>query len=246
MPAQTGSRTFKTRRRKRKGAKQRQNEVLANPLLACLEELHELQTALRLLGDSPYRTYCVYEAYLKEKINTELWQQYWGVPEFGDYHERMWVEKLLPYTFPGNYIILGCADCLPAIFYENAKKMRSVKWFLKARHYSREVQEFTEEFFEEYGLAIEVHLLGGEEWIRVTPGSEVPVNVLDFTGEEKMSACDVAKGSVWLDMDSVDGKSRRIENRNPDINYFSLKKLWKQRQKEPICLDTICKNGYNT
>lgn len=216
-------------------------------MCACLEELHELQTALCLLGDSPYWIYCAYEGYLKEKINQELWKQYWSLPEFEDYRERMWAEKLLPYTVHGHYMILGYADWLPFFFCENVKKMRSVKWFLKEKHYSKEVQEFLDEFFEEYGLAVEVHLLDeGEEWIRVRPQSTVPVNVLDFTGEEKISACDVAKGSVWLDMDALDGKSRRISARNPGISYFSLKKLWQQRQKEPICLDTISKNGYNT
>lgn len=213
----------------------------------CLEELSCLQTAFILLGDGPYRIYCVYEECLKEKLDRKLWRQYWEIPEFTDYRQCMWVEKLMQYTFPGPYILLGYADCLPGLLQKYAKSLRNVKWFLQEAQYSSGVEAFVEEFLREYGLAIEVHLLTESEvWCRVRPSSTLPVNVLDFTGEEKISACDVAKGSVWLDMDSLDGKSRRIETRNPDVSYFSMKKLWRQRQKEAICLDTISKNGYNT
>lgn len=214
---------------------------------ACLEELTELQTVFVLLGDGPYRIYCVYEAYLKERLDRSLWRQYWEIPEFSDYRQYMWAEKLMQYSFPGTYILLGYADCLPRIMREYSKSLRSVKWFLKEAQYTPWVEELTEDFPAEYGLAIEVHLLVDREpWLRVCPNSEIPVNVLDFTGEEKLSACELAEGSVWLDMDSLDGKCRRIETRNPGVSYFSLKKLWKQRQKEVICLDTIGKNGYNT
>ena len=221
--------------------------AVRNETAACLEELTELQTVFILLGDGPYRIYCVYEAYLKEKLDRSLWRQYWEIPEFTDYRQYMWVEKLMQYTFPGPYILLGYADCLPRILREHSKSLRSVKWFLKEAQYSSGVEEFVEEFLEEYGLAIEIHLLAEKElWLGVRPGSTFPVNVLDFSGEEKLSACDAARGSVWLDMDSLDGKNRRIESRNPGVSYFSMKKLWKQRQKEAICLDTIGKNGYNT
>lgn len=208
------------------------------------EELKDWQVALLLLGGNPYWTYCVYEDYLRERICADIWNRHWVIPEFEEYHESMWVEKLIPHTIPGHYMILGTADCLPRLLCENVKKMRSVKWFLKKEQYTSELQSFIEDFYEEYGLAVEVHMV--EDWIRVRPGSPVPVNILDFTGEEKLSACDVAAGSIWLDMDSVDGKNRRIEVGSPQISYFSLKKQWKQRQKEVYHLDTLNKNRYNT
>lgn len=228
------------------GAKS-QNKVGMNPVTEKFEELRDLQQALILLGDNPYRTYCVYEKALTEKIDSARWRQYWNIPEFDAYNERMWVDKLMPHTIPGGFLILGYADCLAQILCENARKMRSVKWWLKEKQCTSDLQVFLEDFYEEYGLAVEVHLLENEaDWFGVRPSSVVPVNVLDFTGEEKLSACDVARGSIWLDMDSLDGKWERMEARNPGINYFSLKNQWKQRQKEAICLDTINKNGYNT
>lgn len=224
---------------------EKEMETLRNRLVELMEELRELQIALCLLGNNPYWTYCVCEDYLREKIDTACWRKYWAIPEFEDYHEYMWVRKLMQNTIPGHYMVLGYADCLPEILCENAAKMRSFKWFLQEKEHTQEVQDFIEDFYEEYGLAVEVRTVK-EEWVGVRPSSAVPVNVLDFTREEKLSAWDVADGSIWLDMDSMDGKNRRMEARNPKVSYFSLKKQWKQRQKEGFHLDTINKNGYNT
>ncbi len=230
---------------------QREQERLAKRLAErkrfgeLLEELKDLQTVLPLLGENPHWTYCVYEDFLREKMFIESLHAYWNIPEFESYHDYLWVQELMQYTVPGYYLILGYAACLPEILRGYVGRMRGLKWFLKPEQYTLEVEDFIEEFYVEYGLAVEVHLVG-EAWNRVRPGSAVPVNVLDFTGEEKLSAYDVADGSIWVDMDSIDGKNRRMEARNPGITYFSLKKQWKQRQKEGICLDTVGKNGYNT
>ncbi len=227
-------------------------EILAKRLLEkqvqeLLEELVEVQTALCLLGDNPYWTYCVYDQTLWEKLDSGLWTQYWMIPEFEEYYELVWVEQLMEEAICDRYVILGFAPCLGKILCQHAKKIRSITWYLQLEQYTQEVENFIEEFFEEYGLAVKVHILEAEEkWIRVRPASQEAVNVLDFSGEEKISACDMAKGSVWLDMDSLDGKWRRIETRNPKITYFSLKKQWKQRQKAPMYLDTTNKNRYNT
>ncbi len=238
--------SFRHRFAKKKGGCERKKDS-PNPIFALLNELQEMQTALCMLGENPHWTYCVYEGALQEKVNTALWPRYWNVPKFEEYHDYIWVEQLMECAVYNQYLILGYAPCLGRILFEHVEKMRSVTWYLYREQYTRSVQNFIEDFYEEYGLAIEVRLLeADEEWIRVRPSSAVPVNVLDFSGEEKIAACDVAKDSVWLDMDSLDGKYRRIENRNPGIHYFSLKKQWKQRQKEPMCLDTLNKNRYNT
>lgn len=215
--------------------------------------MKELQTALGFLANNPYHTYCVYEDRLREKTGQELWR-HWEIPEFAGYREMVWAEPLMKYAVHDRLVILGCAPCLPEILCRRTKKTRSIKWTLRETEYTQELQDFMEDFYQEYGLAIEVHLLSAEQpWLRVRPASTVPVNVLDFSGEEKLSACDVAEGSVWLDMDSLEGKCRRMEVRNPGIQYYSLKKQWKEWQKDhfrgknaPYHLDTPPKNGYNT
>lgn len=228
-------------------AEQARLKDLRNQLAPLLEELSELQTALPLLGDNPHWTYCVYEDFLYEKINTKLWREVWKLPLFEEYHSYIWVEELMQYATKEAFVLLGYAPCVGHILRGHAAQMRSAWWMLKPEQYTEAVQGLIEEFYEEYGLAITVKLLEeGEEWIRVRPSSVQPVNVLDFSGEEKLSACAIAKGSVWLDMDSLEGKERRMDVRSPQIGYCSLKKQWKQLQKEPSYLDTIGKNRYNT
>lgn len=233
--------------RKAREEEQERLKDLRNQLTPLLTELSELQTVLSLLGDNPHWIYCVYEDYLYERIDTGLWWDVWRLPLFEEYHSYIRVEELMQYATKESFVVLGCAPCVGRILRGHAARMRSVQWIMKPEQYTEAVQEFVEEFYEEYGLAITMKLLEeGEDWIRVRPSSVQPVNVLDFSGEEKLSVCDIAKGSVWLDMDSLEGKERRMEVRSPQIGYFSLKKQWKQLQKEPIYLDTIGQNRYNT
>ncbi len=231
---------------RKKEGEEEQGEVQEN-VRRLLGELPSIQTALRFLGNNPNWTYCAYEGILREKLDMEIWQQYWDIPEFAEYHVYPWVGMMMEQASCDRYLILGYAPCLGKILCGCAERLRSVTWYLLQEQYIQAVQNFVEDFYQEYGLAIELHVLGeNESWVKIHPSSTASVNVLDFTGEEKLSACNVAKGSIWLDMDSLEGKSRRIETRNPQITYCSMKKLWKQRQKEPIRLDTINKNRYNT
>lgn len=224
-----------------------EQETMQENVRKLLAELPCIQTALCFLGNNPNWTYCAYEGALREKLDMEIWQQYWSIPEFEEYYLYPWVGILMEQAVCDRYLILGYAPCLGKILLGHAERIRSVTWYLRQEQYTQAVQNFVEDFYQEYGLAIELHILEEDEsWVKVHPSSTVSVNVLDFSGEEKLSACNVAKGSIWLDMDSLEGKSRRIETRNPQITYFSLKKLWKQRQKESILLDTISKNRYNT
>lgn len=212
--------------------------------------VEEWLTALRLLCDNPHHAYCVYEDFVRDKLSAEagrkLWRN-WNIMEFTDYRDKKWVEKLLEHAEYDNFVILGNAFCLPEILYEHVRRMRSVRWILPGEQYTQELQDFLEDFYEETGLAVELQLAAEDEpfW-RVRPASAAPVNILDFSGEEKLSAADVAEGSVWLDMDSKEGQNRRMEARNPGIRYFSMKKEWKHRQKASIHLDTTDKSRYNT
>lgn len=208
-----------------------------NPLL---EELSIQQTALSLWEDNPYETYCVYENFLWEKIDTKLWWKYWRLPQLQEYHDLIWAEELMQYGIWNSLLILGNAPCVTQLLYKYAGRLRTVKWILRQEQYTETLQDFLEDFYEEYGLMVDCQVLKpGEHWAAVRPKSVLPVTVLDFTGEEKISAYDLVAGSVWLDMDSLDGKEWRMKVRNPHIAYYSLKKQW-------ACLDTIGKNRYNT
>lgn len=200
------------------------------------QRLGDWQTALCMLADNPDRRYCVYEDFLRRRLDTEegrtLWSARWQIPEFEDYRDSGWVELLMRRAVSDHYVIVGYADCLPELLYRRSRQMRSVRWILREGQYTDEMERFVGDFYEESGLALEIRLIGAEEsWTRMRPFSAVPANILDCSGEERLSACDVAAGSVWLDMDAMDGKRRRIEARNPQITYFSMKKEWEQWKK---------------
>lgn len=196
------------------------------------------QTALRLLSDHPNQIACVYEDSLRRELEREdirnLWCAHWNIPEFENFHEWKWVERLMEHVVHDRYVIVGDAPCVPELLYKYSRRMRSVRWLLLEQQYTEDVQDFMDDFYEETGLAIETELVLAENdmhpWVRMHLTAPYPVNIIDFSGEEKLSACGVPRGSIWLDMDSLEGKCERVEVRNPDIFYFSLKKEWKQRK----------------
>lgn len=210
-------------------------------------------------------TYCVYEDSLRRILQEEslrkFWSSHWRIVEFQGYREKQWVELLVPYMIKDDFVILGFDVGVLRVLDRYVGNMRSVKWFLLEREDTEELEDWIEDFYEDTGLAIEVYHV--ESTVNDTKGRKFTwskqeftfgysVNVLDYTAEEKVSVRGLRKGSVWLDMDSIEGKEERITHRNPDIIYFSLKKLWKMKKKEdykpktPIILDTADENGYNT
>ena len=231
----------------RQQEKQKWIKGLKTQVAPLLLELARWQVAVSFLGDNPDWTYCVYEEYLLEKIDVGMWWGIWRLPRFREYHAYVYVEELMKHATQEAYLVLGYAPCVPRIMREYATRMKRIEWILKPEQCTEAVWKFVEAFYEEYGLVIVIKQLEeNESWIRVQPTSLCPVNVLDFTEEEKLSTYRIARGSVWLDMDSLEGKERRMEARCPQIGYFSLKKQWKQLQKDCGDLDTVGQNRYNT
>lgn len=95
---------------------------------------------------------------------------------------------------------------------------------------------FTEDFYTEYGLAIELQLVEDEAALkRLRLFSRESVSIVDFTGESYMAVSAAPEGSVWLDMRSVEEKRRRILAKGKKIKYFSMKEIWKSAQKRCNC-----------
>lgn len=170
--------------------------------------------------------------------------------EFNGYFQSVYVRHLLRYAGAEgiyHFIILGQTACVQELIYGLINNMKSLKWILPARLYRQAQQDMVDILYEEYGLAVEVRVFQEEEsFARVYPTCRVPSVVLDFSETDRVPTVDVARGSIWLDMASSGEKRRRIEDRDTGIQYFSLKKEWKQPQKALNYLDTISKNGYNT
>lgn len=182
-------------------------------------------------GNNSARTFFSYEESLKELLKPEtetVWQQLWKVPEFDDYDSPFWMEHMFAYASEPYFVVRGWHRGLPELLCRYADRMKGLQLVLSEEDYSEALQEFLEDFYEEYGLAAMVTLLTEEQNqpMPFFPGKKV--SVLDFSDRMPGEIKGLAAGSVWLDMRSIDAKSRYIECRNPEILCFSLKKEWKQ------------------
>lgn len=159
----------------------------------------------------------------------KLWQQYWQIPEFDAYLQQRWVEPLLVNAVLHHFVVLGYADCVPGVILRCARRMKSLRWILQEQNYTEELQNFVDEFYVDYGLAVTLQPLeGGKAFARLLLVSKDPVCVLDFTGEPYISPGGIAKGSIWIDFQSSEEKARRVLERQEGISYFSLKETWKR------------------
>lgn len=161
-----------------------------------------------------------------------LWQQYWQIPEFDGYLQLQWVEPLLENARLHHFVVLGTADCAPSVILHCARRMKSLRWILQEQDSTEELQDFVEEFYEDYGLAVTLQPLEGRRaFAKLLLVSKEPVCVLDFTGEPHIPPGGVARDSIWIDFLSVEEKARRIVERGEGISYFSLKEMWKRAGK---------------
>lgn len=201
------------------------------------QEREKLLEEILVLWGEPCGSYCVCESPIT----------YFKRWEFTDYLEEKWVEHLMSYAVLPHFLILGSAPCLGNILLRHAVKMKSLRFILRERDYTEELQGVVEVLYEEYGLAASIQFVQeDEDYRKLTQLSPIPCSVLDFTGQEKTASWAAADGSIWLDLCSLPEKERRMERRNGGIQYFSLKKEWKQPQKALRYLDTVDKNRYNT
>ena len=176
-----------------------------------------------------------------QEILPALWRKYLPLEEFHGYTERFWTEQVFSQgvrlsASPPHFVILGTAPGLPEVLEAHARRMKSLRWVLLEAEWDEELSAFVEDFYTEYGLAIELQLLedaAALRRLRLFFGE--PVNVVDFTGESYMAVSAAPEGSVWLDMLSVEEKRRRILARGKNITYFSMKEIWKNAQKRCNC-----------
>lgn len=172
----------------------------------------------------------------REPFLSDLWRKYFPLEEFNGYRQQFWVEQLFPRAVLPHFILLGRAEGLSCVIESCARGMKSLRWILTEAEYDEELAVFAEDFYTEYGLAIELQLLEDTAALkRLRFFCREAVNVVDFTGEAYMAVSAVPEGSIWLDMLSVEEKRRRIMARGNKITYLSLKEIWKSAQKRCTC-----------
>lgn len=199
--------------------------------------------------------WCVYDRSVREVLFGDnpvaaLWQREWRTEEFAGYAELRWIRPLMSRLESPYFVVLGTAPCIPQLLQQCAGRMKSLKWVIEETYgqaHREELEDFAENFYQEQGLAVTMELVQGRHGFeRMQLLCREPANILDFTGEDKISVGWAAKGSIWLDLWASEEKCRRITQRSAGICYFSLREKWRQTQKIGHYLDTVNKNEYNT
>lgn len=234
----------KHKEKKRLQAFAKEQEGERQQILQALDHVWQL---IAPLIDFPSESCLVYEEALKRKAFPELWNKYCALPEFDAYMQDRWAELLFPNIRHADLLVLGYSFSLLTCLRQRGARIKSLKWLLPKQFYREDMKQFEEDFYYEFGLVMDLQVLSGEqEYRRIPIRSKKPVTVIDFSGEDKLFVGELAPGSIWIDMASLDEKQRRIEGLLGSISYISLKKKWKQAKKDSFFLDTNSKNGYNT
>lgn len=187
-----------------------------------------IRQELAPLLDGRYDNFIIYQ----NNVPRECWvRDLLPFQEFDRYMEPKWVKALLKYAVNAHFVVLGNVPCLEAILCELAPRMKTLLWIAPDMTYQEQLEDFAEEFFQEYGLAINLNFIpdnGTYAQMRIQEQRYTePVNILDFTGEKYIPFFSPPEGSVWIDMASVEEKERRIEARRIKAVYYSLKKQWR-------------------
>lgn len=169
---------------------------------------------------------------VRGKALRALWNKHFDMEEFQDYRQRFWIERLLPYAGLCHYVILGTAPCIYEIIEERAGRMKSLRWMLLEADCDQGLLDFVEDFYTEYGLAIELRTFDSEESFRRQKAlCSQPANIIDFTGDICFFVTEAAEGSIWLDMLSSEEKRYRLQGRRTGVEYVSLKEEWKRAKR---------------
>ncbi|MCM1024947.1 MAG: pre-mRNA-splicing factor SPF27 family protein [Roseburia sp.] len=157
----------------------------------------------------------------------EVWNRYIDWPLFRDYTDLRWTRLLLAEACESEFILLGFAECIPAVLEYCARGMRELRWYLAEQDHVA-AEEIAEDFYLEYGLAASIRILSGRHPFRKPElAARRPVCVLDFTEESKICPGELAPGSLWMDFLSIEEKEERIRRFSPEVRYLSLKRRWR-------------------
>lgn len=216
-------------------------------------EMHKSYLRLQerfLKKEEQLHTYLAYdesfENWLIDVNGYAEWKNSWAYPLYPDYTNPANLKWILD-RIPGDkrplkvYVLgsgMGIQDWLPYV----AGKVNKIEFYLEIA--TRGMEELQEILLEEYGMLTEVHLITGMEFSNLRLQSEEPVLVIDFSGRIPISVLGLKKGSIWVDMDSVEVKRHTMEDRKTGVQYYSLKTIWKREMLQT--LDIISKFAYNT
>lgn len=172
------------------------------------------------------------EKWLKKEHLYEWWQESWPISSFVNYRETYFARELMEQAKLSHYIILGYDPYLPELLKAHVRYMKTLRFVLTSAP-EEELDDFLENCYDEYGLTASVEQVEPRRGHEDTPfygyqvKSAVPSMIIDYSNEIRLFTADLARGSLWLDMDALEEKRYRMEERNTGIQYISMKKKWK-------------------
>lgn len=180
-----------------------------------------------------------FEKWLDSIQMEETWRELWKKPLYSDYHNPenlKWMLESIPVKeMPHKVLILGNAFAIQQWVPLLAPRVQSMVFYQEVVTGGFEM--LRETLYEEYGLPTQVQLTLPTEMNRLKLKSEEPALVIDFSKTERIPVWGLAKGSIWLDMDSAEAKRHSIQDRRTGVGYISLKNLIQREMSET--LDTI-------
>lgn len=187
-----------------------------------------LQQEVSALLHARYDNFLYYDASVPELnwVRTIL-----PVPEFQEFMELKWVERLVQESVGDHFVVLGEAACIRQILWELSPRMKSLLWVAPDRASEEMLEDFAEEFYQETGLAMRLQFLPENttygQYVIPEHSYKEPVTILDFVEDKYIPRFYPPAGSVWLDMAPGEDKERRIRARGLSCNLVSLRKQWK-------------------
>ncbi len=216
--------------------------------------LHRLLSLGRCREEYP-PTYLVYEdgfeKWLESVHYEKEWRRLWSTPMYAEYHNKVNLRQMLDVTFgktgrsvawPKVAFVLGYGPDMQEWLSWIARHLRSLTFFVE--FVTKGFEELLADIEEEFGLVAQVKLTAPGELRKQRLRSAEPVLVIDYSGNTVISVAGICRGSIWLDMDSIEAKRHSIEDRRTGITYLSLKNIWRREMSQP--LDTIGNFEYNT
>ena len=185
------------------------------------------------------------ERWRKEKNCEKQWEAVWAYPAYTDYHRKEFADVLLGKGMErvrerqADFYVMGYEEFVPKVLAPYYKKMRTLTFFVSGK-VPWQLEAYLQELSREEGIAADLKVSEDRSGYRnLRPEISEGSVVLDLSGEEKIMSADTAKGGIWIDMDSLESKKRKILTNSAETAYFSMKEEWGR-------LDTANKNGYNT
>lgn len=175
------------------------------------------------------------EVWLQERKIAGWWQQFFPYPRYQHFRKKEYGKFLIAGVknrieqMQGLFLlVLGYDESISDLLKPFLKTAGGLRLFPENAEDAEKMENYAESVYEEYGLAVAVEDVPRRQGQKCVPLYEGKNLILDFSGESIWYPVGAVTGSIWLDMDSIWEKRKRIETRYAAITYDSLQKRWEK------------------